>query len=840
MDIIQYFRRRRRQIVGLMLLLAVHTVAAADFTHTTPEGHVLNFDTVRSYTWSYNVAAPRGAILLGCDDDIVGPLTLPDSVEFAGRSWPVVCIAPKAFESYENISDVNLPSPLQVIGTRAFAMCHGITNIDVPMNIPVVFSDAFLQVLHLTTFDTRDFINGAYSLNGVYRNNAWYSDETYTTLIAVNRQLTSFVIPLGVTLIASNAFNRCRKLERVTIPSTVATINSYAFNECTNLAFFDIPATVTSIYPYAFYRVLNVNYEVLPLDSKGEFCQNCFYADSLFYTDSTKTELRGALRTIHSLHPSDSVRTMSEYACYYCTQLSEIQFPSSLHNIPSFAFYNCRSLQTLSFPQQIDTILANAFLGCSGLQSLTLPNSLRSVDELAFEDCKNIKNIYFDMPDGASKPMLYVGDSISVTLGPHVDSIGNQTFINPDNRSGIKTLTLLGTQRPNWGNKEEVIVPPYNGTLVASCVAMADCLADTSWNIFSTYQVTDYGTTQSTRTDLLEGRVWFRFNCDNGTVTLTVEPYDYYSFQRWSDGSQSNPRTLSLSQNWWAYCFFDSISYFIEGRTADPNMGYVTGTGIYLKNKPAYLTAHANEGYYFSQWTDGNEDFSRRVMSTRDATYTAYFARMKQLSLFSADTAMGVCSGGGYYRPNDYADFAALPKEGYYFMRWSDGNTNQRRAVLMTNDLQYTAYFARMPYIEAVSADSLLGECTGSGFYRPGTYATLTARAYRDCEFVRWDDGDTSRKRTVLVMNDRSYKAYFREYTNDVATASDDPFVLSVQGRTLRLQGCRGETVQVFDLTGRRLANRRADDEPTLLSLPASGVYLVKVGQRPARKVVVF
>ena len=44
------------------------------------------------------------------------------------------------------------------------------------------------------------------------------------------------------------------------------------------------------------------------------------------------------------------------------------------------------------------------------------------------------------------------------------------------------------------------------------------------------------------------------------------------------------------------------------------------------------------------------------------------------------------------------------------------------------------------------------------------------------------------------------------------------------------VEGAEGETVQVFDAVGRGLRNE---------ALPA-GVYLVKVGDRPARKVVVL
>ena len=58
------------------------------------------------------------------------------------------------------------------------------------------------------------------------------------------------------------------------------------------------------------------------------------------------------------------------------------------------------------------------------------------------------------------------------------------------------------------------------------------------------------------------------------------------------------------------------------------------------------------------------------------------------------------------------------------------------------------------------------------------------------------------------------------------------------------VEGAEGMPVMLYDATGRLLATRRGEDAhgstPLRLEVPASGTYLIKVGNYPARKVVVI
>ena len=60
---------------------------------------------------------------------------------------------------------------------------------------------------------------------------------------------------------------------------------------------------------------------------------------------------------------------------------------------------------------------------------------------------------------------------------------------------------------------------------------------------------------------------------------------------------------------------------------------------------------------------------------------------------------------------------------------------------------------------------------------------------------------------------------------------------LNLQGSALTIHGATGEPVAVTDLMGRCRYSARAT-EPTHVALPSAGVYFVRIGDRPARKVV--
>lgn len=112
-----------------------------------------------------------------------------------------------------------------------------------------------------------------------------------------------------------------------------------------------------------------------------------------------------------------------------------------------------------------------------------------------------------------------------------------------------------------------------------------------------------------------------------------------------------------------------------------------------------------------------------------------------------------------------------------------------------------------------------------------GTDVRLTATANEGYHFVRWNDNNTEATRLVTALSDMSFTAYFEadgtEGIDDIE--ADDIRIYSIDGRIV-IEGAEGKDVTVYDLEGRIVRNE---------SLP-TGVYLVKVGDIPTRRVVVL
>lgn len=103
--------------------------------------------------------------------------------------------------------------------------------------------------------------------------------------------------------------------------------------------------------------------------------------------------------------------------------------------------------------------------------------------------------------------------------------------------------------------------------------------------------------------------------------------------------------------------------------------------------------------------------------------------------------------------------------------------------------------------------------------------------------FSHWQDNDTTNPRTVDLVSDTVMVAYFVAKDDAVPDYATSNWHCGAQDGLLHVAGVAGELVTVSDMTGRILYRNVADDEVTI-SLSASGVYLVKVGDRPVRKVV--
>ena len=164
-------------------------------------------------------------------------------------------------------------------------------------------------------------------------------------------------------------------------------------------------------------------------------------------------------------------------------------------------------------------------------------------------------------------------------------------------------------------------------------------------------------------------------------------------------------------------------------------------------------------------------------------------------------------------------------------MKWSDGNTENPRTIVVTEDLNLIAEFAINQYEVTVTADGN-GTVTGSGTYDYGTEVMIEALANEGYHFVKWSDGNTENPRTIVVVEDIELRAEFELAGTPVDNVDESSVMIYVQNGVIYVEGAETD-YHVLDATGRLIYTGR----DAVLSLPC-GVYVVVVGDEVEKVVI--
>ena len=92
--------------------------------------------------------------------------------------------------------------------------------------------------------------------------------------------------------------------------------------------------------------------------------------------------------------------------------------------------------------------------------------------------------------------------------------------------------------------------------------------------------------------------------------------------------------------------------------------------------------------------------------------------------------AFGMVEGTGLFPNRSRQTITAIPRRGYRFLHWNDGDTANPRTVRLMQDTAFTAHFYpgdEPVSVRAVANDNRRGRVTGGGSYYWGEVAELTA-----------------------------------------------------------------------------------------------------------------
>ena len=225
----------------------------------------------------------------------------------------------------------------------------------------------------------------------------------------------------------------------------------------------------------------------------------------------------------------------------------------------------------------------------------------------------------------------------------------------------------------------------------------------------------------------------------------------------------------------------DAVYYTITASANPAAGGNVTGGGTYMQGASCTLTATANTGYTFTNWTknDGtvvsnNATYTFNV--TESGAYAANFTLNSYMVTASANpTEGGTVTGGGTYNHGQNITLTAMANEGYTFTGWSDGVTTNPRTITVTGPATYVANFELQSFNITVSADPTEGgTVSGGGTYNYGSSVTLTATPAAGYAFINWTKNGT------VVSTNATYILNVTEGGTYVAHFSQNSYTLTI------------------------------------------------------------
>lgn len=258
-------------------------------------------------------------------------------------------------------------------------------------------------------------------------------------------------------------------------------------------------------------------------------------------------------------------------------------------------------------------------------------------------------------------------------------------------------------------------------------------------------------------------------------------------------------------------------------------------TAVDCSTSSIKLWATPDSGFHFSHWSNGSTQDTITITPPYDGLLYAYFESngVYNIETVSADTTAGHAIGGGLFHYGDTAVLTSIASEHYHFSHWNDGNTdNPRYYIVQFQDETFTAFFARDIYtVTATTNDITAGNVFGGGQFEYGVPCTLEAIAYSGYHFSQWSNGTTYNPYTFAVVEDVDLTAIFlADGEAGIADIANNGMLFVVRDGKIIVEGANGESVFIYDTEGRLVSN----------NMLQTGTYFVKVGNHPARKVILI
>ena len=734
-----------------------------------------------------NVQSIPANLFSGCSH-IQGTLSLPNSLLSIGNN---------AFQGCTGLTgSLQIKNSVQTIGQAAFYGCTGINTLTIGTAVDSIASSAFGGMTNLTTINY-NAINCSYAwglFTGTNGNNIGH-----------------FNIGASVQTIPDNLISQCSNLTSVLFPNTIVRIGSTNFSYCGLTGILNLPAGISQIGYGAFNMCTNIT------------------------SIQCAATVPPTIETQYGVANSFNNMGWNTPLLVPCSSISAYQLATGWSNFTNISgIGGCNYTVTLSVNNSaMGTVSGGGTYtqGATATISATA-NSGYHFDHWSDGNTQNPRSL--TVTNDISLTAYFEANPVTqytITVNSNNATMGSASGGGTFNEGTTTTITATANSGYHFTQWQDGNTSNPRTITVTSNATYTAYFAPTQYTITVNSHNATMGSASGGGT----------FN-EGTTTTITATANSGYHFTQWQDGNTSNPRTITVAGNATYTAYFAPTQYTITVNSNNPTMGSASGGGTFNEGTTTTITATANSGYHFTQWQDGNTTNPRTITVTGNATYTAYFEATPPtqytITVSSANATMGSVAGGGTFNAGTSISIAAVANSGYHFSHWQDGNTSNPRTITVTGNATYIAYFeddAPMQYTIIVTSDNTaMGTVSGGGTYNEGTTISISAIANEGYRFEHWQDNNTQNPRTITVTSNATYTAYFVA-TQGIDDVIADAVNIYTHGGQIVVETELKEEIVIYDIVGRKVDGGRK----TRFDVPASGVYLVKIGTMPTQKVVV-
>lgn len=269
-------------------------------------------------------------------------IDLPDSVETVGDN---------AFEFSYNLKKLNIPAGC-TLGWSVFGYCDDLTGLTVSPDHPTLMMlDGVLveRAGMRAIWFPKSLAYGSFRIPDGIRE---IGSETFTSA-----GFTELIIPEGVEVISSNAFDGCDQLEKVTLPQSLITLDYCSFQGCMSLKSFDIPAGLTRIIGNPVQACYSLG-EITVDEGNPNYA---VWNDALVDLENAAFMAYPSGRSRESYTVPERIVTIGTGAFSYAPELKEVILPEGVKTLSYNAFSNFEHDLTVTLPASVEEINDFAF-----------------------------------------------------------------------------------------------------------------------------------------------------------------------------------------------------------------------------------------------------------------------------------------------------------------------------------------------------------------------------------------------------------------------------------------------------------------------------------------------